>query len=184
MSLTTFVIMRLVLFYAVILASTTSFSQDLKVEYDKDRDLSPYKTFTMGEGEIITPRDQRTIADSELHKWVHEAIVKELAAKGLTQLDTLGDLTASYIVGSVAMTDTENLGPMGVSPNSSEHTWSRDYRQGNLVVDLNDNSNILIWRVSATTSYGTPATDRIVQNLIAQGFKKFTTKPKKGKKRR
>jgi hypothetical protein len=176
--------MRVVISSLFFLLASTSFGQDIKVEYDKDRDLTIYKTFTMGEGEIITPKDQRTIADQQLHKWVHEAIVTELKAKGLSELDTLGDLTASYIVGSVALTDVQNLGPMGVSPQSSEHIWSRDYRQGNLVIDLNDRSNILVWRVNATTSYGTPGTDRVVQNIVANGFKKFSTKPKKGKKRK
>lgn len=167
-----------------VLASLTLIGQDVKVEYDKDRDLSKYKTFTMGEGEIITPRDQRTVADNDLRKWVHDAIVNELLAKGMTELDTLGDLTASYIVGSVALTDVQNLGPMGTSPNSSDQTWSRDYRQGNLVVDLNDRSNMLVWRVNATTSYGTPATDKNIQSLISQGFRKFSTKPKKERKKR
>jgi hypothetical protein len=169
---------------AFMFAALIVYSQDVKVEYDKDRDLSIYKTFTMGEGEIITPKDQRMVVDHDLHKWVHDAIVNELIGKGLTQLDTLGDLTASYIVGSVAMTDVQNLGPMGTAPNSSEQTWSRDYRQGNLVVDLNDRSNILVWRINATTSYGTPVTDRNIQALVAHGFRKFATKPKKGKKKK
>jgi hypothetical protein len=176
--------MRVIIFSVLLLVAATSLAQDIKVEYDKDRDLTIYKTFTMGEGEIITPKDQRTVADQELHKWVHEAIVNELKGKGLSQLDTLGDLTASYIVGSVAMMDVQNLWPMGVSPQSSEQSWSRDYRQGNLVIDLNDRSNVLVWRVNATTSYGTPGTDRIIQSIISNGFKKFTTKPKKGKKKK
>lgn len=176
--------MRVILSCVFSLVAATSFGQDIKVEYDKDRDMSSYKTFTMGEGEIITPRDQRSVADQELHKWVHEAIVKELKTKGLTELDTLGDLTVSYIVGSVAMTDVQNLGPMGVSPQSSDQSWSRDYRQGNLVIDLNERNNLLVWRVNATTSYGTPGTDRIIQSIVASGFKKFSTKPKKGKKKK
>jgi hypothetical protein len=176
--------MRAPVICLLLLTSFASFAQDVKAEYDKDRDLSKYKTFTMGEGEITTPRDQRTVADNDLRKWVHDAIISELVGKGLTQLDTLGDLTASYIVGSIALMDVQNLGPMGTSPNSSDQTWSRDYRQGNLVVDLNDRSNILIWRVNATTSYGTPASDKNIQALLAQGFRKFTTKPKKEKKKK
>jgi hypothetical protein len=176
--------MRLIISCVFLLVAAASLGQDIKVEYDKDRDLTKYKSFTMGEGEIITPKDQRTVADEQLHKWVHEAVVNELKAKGLAELDTLGDLMVSYIVGSVAMTDVQNLGPMGVSPQSSDQSWSRDYRQGNLVIDLNERNNELVWRVNATTSYGTPGTDRIIQNIVANGFKKFTTKPKKGKKKK
>jgi hypothetical protein len=176
--------MRISLLCLALIACITAFGQDVVVEYDKDRDMSKYKTFSMGEGEIITPKDQRTVADDDLRKWVHNSIVAELKSKGLNQLDSLGDLTASYIVGSVAMTDVENLGPMGVSPQSDDHTWSRNYRQGNLVIDLNDRSSFLVWRVNATTSYGTPSTDKNIQNIIARGFKKFSTQPKKGKKKK
>ena len=176
--------MRILLVYLAVFTGVAAMGQEIQVEYDKDRDLSKYKTFTMGEGEIITPRDQRTVADDDLRKWVHNAIVGEMKSKGLQELDSLGDLTASYIVGSVAMSDVQNLGPMGVSPESNDHTWSRNYRQGTLVVDLNDRSNFLIWRVNATTSYGTPATEKNVQNIIANGFKKFSTKPKKVKKKK
>jgi hypothetical protein len=176
--------MRILLLFLVAITGVSAFGQEVQVEYDKDRDLSIYKTFSMGEGEIITPKDQRTIADDELRGWVHDAIVGEMKAKGLQQLDSLGDLVVSYIVGSVAMTTVQHLGPMGTSPQSSEQTWSRNYRQGTLVIDLNDRSDFLIWRVNATTSYGTPATDKNIQNIIAHGFKKFSTKPKKGKKKK
>jgi hypothetical protein len=175
--------MRILLSWLTTLIVFASYAQDIKVEYDKERDLTGYTTFTMGEGEITTPKDQRVVADDELKKYVHDAIVNELKGKGLTQIDSLGDLTASYIVGSLALMDIQNLGPMGTSPNSSERTWSRDYRQGNLVVDLNDKRNVLIWRVSASTSYGTPSTDKLIQNIIAKGFKKFSIQPGKKKKK-
>jgi hypothetical protein len=175
--------MRILSSFLIVLVVFAASGQDMKVEYDKDRDMTGYRTFTMGEGEITTPKDQRVIADEELKRYVHDAIVNELVSKGLTQLDSLGDLTASYIVGSLALMDIQNLGPMGTSPNSSDRTWSRDYRQGNLVVDLNDRKNILIWRVSASTSYGVPSTDKLIQDIIARGFKKFSIKPGKKKKR-
>src|SRR5947207_15912878 len=108
--------MRKFLLCLTLAAGFVASAQDVKVEFDKDRDLTRYKTFTMGEGEIITPKDQRIVADELLKKWVHDAVVAELTSKGLNQLDSLGDLNVTYIVGSVAMTDVQNLGPMGTSP--------------------------------------------------------------------
>ena len=43
-----------------------SAQEDINVEYDKKRDLSIYKTFSLGEGEVITPTDQRQVV-KELH---------------------------------------------------------------------------------------------------------------------
>lgn len=175
--------MRKLIFVFVVIGSTTALAQDISVEYDKERDLSKYKTFSLGESEIITPKDQRTVSDDKLHEWVDAAIVAELTEKGLTQIDTLGDLIATYIIGSTERMDVQNLGPLGTSPSSSSQTWSRDFRQGSFVIDLNDRSNFLIWRVNVITSNGTPGTASVIEEIVAKGFKKLSIKPKKEKKK-
>jgi hypothetical protein len=158
--------------------------QEIQVEYDKNRDLSKYKTFSLGENEIITPKDQRTVPDEKLHEWVALAITTELTEKGLTKSDSLGDLEVTYIIGSLERMDVQNLGPLGISPTSSDQTWSRDFRQGSFVIDLNDRSDFLIWRVNAITSNGTPSTLAAIEQIVDKGFRKFSIKPKKEKKKR
>ena len=176
--------MRKFLLIIFTVVTTALSAQDIQVEYDKDRDLTKYKTFTMGESEIITPKDRRLVDDDKLHEWVETALVNELTGKGLTQLDSLGDLTVTYIIGSLEKMDVQNLGPMGVSPTNSDQTWSRDYRQGSFVIDLNDRSNFLVWRVNATTSNGTPSASAAIEQIVEKGFRKFSTKAKKEKKKR
>src|SRR6478736_7250708 len=138
-----------ILFF-LLLCSVSAFSQDLKVEYDKSHDFSKYKTFSFGESEIITPRDQRQVPDATVHKYVKGAIAEELSEKGLQQLDSLGDLVVSYVVGSIEKTDTEQLGPLGMTPGSTNTTWSRDYKQSSMVIDLNERSGRRVWRINST----------------------------------
>lgn len=169
---------------ACVLVSATTLGQDINVEYDKNRDMSHYKTFTMGEGEIITPKDRRTGNEANIHKWVKAAIIEELTEKGLTPVDSAGDLLATYLVGTQQRTDFSQLGPLGVSPDNSSQTWSRDYTMGNLIVDLNDRNKNLIWRITATTGAAAMDINVLIDQVVSAGFKKFSLKPKKVKKKK
>ena len=94
-----------------------------------------------------------------------------------------GDLVVSFVVGSLERSDLEQLGPLGMTPGSSSQTWSRDFRLGSLIIDLNDRSNNLIWRVNATTTTNTSDAQRMIDQVVSAGFKKFSLKPKKVKKK-
>lgn len=168
----------------LLLISAGAFGQDINVEYDKNRDLSKYKTFTLGSGEIITPRDRRTGNEAKLHEWIRSSIAKELKSKGLEQVDSAGDLLATYVVGTQQRTDYSQLGPLGVSPDNSSQTWSRDYQLGSLIIDLNDRSRNLIWRVNATTNAAAMDINVLIEQVVSAGFKKFSLKPKKVKKKK
>lgn len=153
-------------------------AQDIKVEYDKNRDFTIYKTFSLGEGEIITPKDQRKVSDEQIHKWVREAIAEELKEKGLDQLDTLGDLTVSYIIGSLERSDLRSNTSGGIGAG----VVMNDYEQNSLVIDMNDRQNFLVWRINGVTSTQAPNANLIIDEVVAKGFKKFSIKPKKKKK--
>lgn len=172
------------LIFSLVLASGSIVAQDIEVEYDKNRDMTRYKTFAMGEGEIITPKDQRVIDDGKMHGWVREAIAGELTDKGLVQLDSSADLTVSYVIGSVQRMDLQNLGPMGRTPGSSDQTWSRDYQQSSFIIDLNDRGNLLVWRINGVTSVSSATAESMIEEVVARGFKKFSLKPKKEKKKK
>ena len=173
--------MRIALSLFIVAAWTTGIAQDINVEYDKKRDLSGYKSFTFGEGEIITPKDRRQSDAGKLHKWVKEAIGEELKEKGLAQADSLGDLTVSYVIGSQERSDYSQLGPLGTAPGNPSQTWSRDYQMGKLVIDLNDRNNKLIWRVNATTNGTDTNIEQLIDQVVSAGFKRFSLKPKKVK---
>ena|SRR5260221_4779805 len=163
-----------------------SCAQDFKVEYEKNEDFSHYKSFQFGEGEIITPKDLRQVPDTTMHKWVRDAIMEELTKKGLQRVDSAGDLTVSYIAGSQTRSDAGNVGPLGLTPGgTSSQTYIHDYRQGSIVIDLNDTkNNKLVWRISSSTSTGTADAERSIDRIVGQGFKKFSIQPKKVKRKK
>lgn len=175
--------MRILFLIVLTCFSFCADAQDISVEYDKNRDLSHYKTFTMGTGEIITPKDRRTGNEANLHKWVKDAITEELKEKGLVQVDSAGDLLATYLIGTQQRRDFSQLGPLGVSPDNNSQTWSRDYTMGSLIIDLNDRSKNLIWRVNATTGAAAMDINVLIEQVVSAGFKKFSLKPKKVKKK-
>ncbi len=160
-------------------------AQSLKVEYDKNQDLSGYKTFQFGEGEIITPKDLRQVPDATLHEWVREAIAEELSRKGLQKVDSGADLVASYVVGAHSRSDVGSVGPLGLTPGSSDPNYARDYREGSLVVDLNEKrSSKLIWRINSTSDMSNTDSRATIKRTVAQGFKKLSLEPRKQKKKK
>jgi len=158
-------------------------AQDVKVEYDKTKDYSGYKTFRFGESEIVTPKDRKQISDEALDKIIKEAIVKELTEKGLTQNDSTGQLTITYLAGIFEHSEIQKLGPLGQTPGSSATTWSNTYSQGELVIDINDSkNNIRVWRINSQTNTTTPEAVQYIDQIVDKGLKKFGVKPK-GKKK-
>jgi hypothetical protein len=174
---------RSLLLFFVSLFWVAAQAQEIKVEYDKNRDLTQYKTFRFGAGEIVTPGDQKRVSDKVLSGWIRQAITKELQLKGLQLVDSTADLVVSYVYSTISRSDMGNLGPMGLTPGSNERTYIRDYQQGSLIIDLNDRNDFLIWRVNSTTNMTATGGERIIDQVVQQGFKQFA-KPVKGKKKK
>jgi Domain of unknown function (DUF4136) len=158
-------------------------SQDVKVEYDKTKDYSGYETFKFGASEIVTPKEKKQITDKALHKLIRDAIAKELTEKGLTQNDSSGQLTVTYVAGIFEHSETQRLGPLGQMPGSSAQTWTNNYSQGELIIDLNDSkTNKMIWRINSQTNTSTPEAAQYIEQIVDKGLKKFGVKPKKKRK--
>lgn len=175
---------RLYIISALLWSTVSVSAQGFKVEFDKDRDFSKYKTFRFGEGEIITPKDQRQANEEHVHKWVTSAISRELQLKGLQPSDSSADLIISYAVGTLAKSDAGDVGPMGLTPGSMDRTYMRDYRQGNLMIDLHDRSNLLVWRVSAISDINGASGERMIDQIVQKGFKKYPQAGKTKKKKK
>ncbi len=167
---------------ALLLSTSFAWAQEFKVEYDKNRDYTPYKTFSFGEGELTTPKDQRQVSAEQVDKWLKDAVTKELQMKGLTRVDSAADLVVSYAVGTLAKSDANTLGPMGLTPGSMERNYLRDYRMGNIVIDLNDKSNLMVWRVNATIEMISANAENVIGAVVEKGFRKYP-KPAKAKKK-
>jgi hypothetical protein len=174
---------RLIVLIAILLGATSAWSQEMKVEYDKDRDYTQYKTFRFGEGELVTPKDQRQVSAQQVDKWVKDAMTNELELKGLKRADSVADLVISYVVGTLSRSDAGDVGPLGLTPGSMERTYMKDYCQGNIVIDLNDRRNIKVWRVNATMEMSSSNAEKMINQVVQKGFKKFPKSKEKAKKK-
>ncbi|HEV8512829.1 MAG TPA: DUF4136 domain-containing protein [Cyclobacteriaceae bacterium] len=167
--------------FLTIVLSLLSFcatAQEIKIEYDKKHDFSKYKTFAFGESQVITPVDQKQVSDATVDKWVKNGVTRELESKGLKRTDSLADLVVTYVIGTMERSDAQAIGPLGMTPGSDARTWSRDYKQTSVIVDLNNRSRFLVWRVNAVIdALGTDA-EKTIDMAIVRGFKKYP-KPKK-----
>lgn len=181
-------LLLLICFFAFPLALL--FGQSVEVRNKKGRDLSIYKTFEIGGGDVITPKDQQIVDTDKLKSIVIEALVNELKNKGLQQVETGGDLIATFTVGSVERSSTNEIGPFGGTPATTagvpqDRSTVEDIRAGNLTIDLRDKSKNLIWGVSGEGRSDLNDPLQLIDEVIEAGFKKFSLKPpkKKGKKR-
>lgn len=165
--------------------SVAGLTQDIDIEYDKNRDFSKYATFSFGEGEIITPKDQKVFDSNQLHGWVKDAITRELEDKGLKRLDSLGDLVASYVIGSSARSEIENVGPLGGTPGMVAQPSSsmRDFTMGSFIIDLKDKSKTLVWRVNAESRMTAAEAQSSIDRIVMKGFQKYGKPVKKKKKK-
>jgi len=165
--------------------SVIGLSQGINIEYDKNRDFSKYTTFSFGESEIITPKDQKVFESDKVHGWVKDAITSELEAKGLKRMDSLGDLTVSYIIGSSSRSEIENVGPLGGTPGMVAQPMSsmRDFTMGSFIIDLNDKSKNLVWRINAETQVTTAEAQSSIERIVMKGFQKYGKPVKKKKKK-
>lgn len=161
------------------LLTSSAFAQDVKVEYDKTKDYSGYKTFRFGESEIVTPKEKKQVSDAALHKIIRDAIEKELSEKGIAKNDSSAELVITYVAGIFEHSERQNLGPLGTAPGQSSQTWTNNYSQGELIIDINDvKSKRLIWRINSQTNTSTPEAANYIDQVVDKGLKKFATKPK------
>lgn len=168
-----------------LLVVAQSLAQDIKIDYDKTKDYSGYKSFRFGDSEIVTPKDKKSISDKTLDKLIKDAIVKELAEKDIMHNDSSTELVITYVAGVFEHSEMQRLGPLGTSPNSSAQTWSNNYSQGELIIDINDiQSNLLIWRINSRTNTNTPEAAQFIDQIVDKGFKKFAVKPKSKRKKK
>ena len=162
-----------------------SLAQSLDVHYDKNRDLTVYKTFLIAEGEVITPEDERLFNEKELKKWVEESITEELQEKGLVAVEDNADLTVTYIVGAVDRSQIDYTGPFGGTPGMVQSRSNvSDHKESTLVVSLNDKNRNVVWRITGNTGAISGQPKQNIDQVIGKGFKKFSVEPSKKKKKK
>jgi hypothetical protein len=156
----------------ILLTATASVAQQVKTDYDRSANFSQYKTFS-----FTSVKSQ----DPLMVDRIKRAVSASLASKGLTQVDSGGDLS----INAMEITrDQQTLntfynggfggwrwGGLGESTTSTE-----TYKVGTLVVDLFDTrSKELVFRGSSSDTLSQNS-DKNIKNLnkgVAKIFKHF-----------
>jgi hypothetical protein len=162
-----FVLVGLMLLFA-----SRSSAADVKTDYDRNTNFAQYKTYSW---ERVQTRDPLMVDR------IKSAVNGSLAAKGLTEVPTGGDLSivAIEVTHSQQTLDTfynnfgggRRFGGFGDATTTTE-----TYRVGTLVVDLSDPATKkLVWRGSASDTLSDKS-EKNIDNLdkgVVKMFKKF-----------
>lgn len=140
----------------------------VRTDHDQAASLSQYRTFALKRGKIVTEGvlDKR---DTLTRDRINEALEKELAEKGLQPTNLNPDLIVTFTAGERTRREvvsnwgdtyaadgyrTAGPGPSYWGPpyggyvySAAPYWWTREFRQGVIVIDLIDaNTNKLVWR--------------------------------------
>src|SRR6267143_2329189 len=168
----------------LLLTAGQSFAQKVNVDFDKDVDFSKYKTYAFSEG---TPTPV-TLTNQRIEK----AIEAQLAAKGLTRVESNADLTVVFHCAITERTQlsTRSLDGWDWGPGWS---WGRGWRRwgggggtsitqveripvGTLIVDIGDSSTKrYIWRGTATKTISSKPdkNEKAIGAAMKKMFEKF-----------
>jgi hypothetical protein len=155
-----------------------SSAADVKTDYDRNANFAQYKTYSW---ERVETRDPLMVDR------IKSAVNGSLAAKGLTEVPTGGDLSivAIEVTHNQQTLDTfyNNFGGGRRFGGFGEATTTTEtYRVGTLVVDLSDPATKkLVWRGSASDTLSDKS-EKNIDNLdkgVVKMFKKFPPDPSK-----
>src|SRR5579864_8925936 len=160
-----------------LLFATASFAQQVKTDYDRSADFSQYKTYSW---EKVKTQDPLWVDR------IKEAVNSALAAKGLTPVESGGDIAI------VAIEMTKNQQSLNTFYDGFGGGWRwgggfgdatttvDNYKVGTLVVDLFDaNTKKVIWRGSATDALSNKS-DKNIKDLdkgVEKMFAHFPPEP-------
>jgi Domain of unknown function (DUF4136) len=162
----------------MLLFAGRSSAADVKTDYDRNANFAQYKTYSW---ERVQTRDPLMVDR------IKSAVNGSLAAKGLTEVPTGGDLSI------VAIEVTHNQQTLDTFYNNfgggrrfggfgDATTTTETYRVGTLVVDLSDPATKkIVWRGSASDTLSDKS-EKNIDNLdkgVVKMFKKFPPDPSK-----
>ena len=155
-------------FIAVILLTAAAFAEQVTVDYDHSANFGNYHTYSWQKVET---------ANSIWDARVKDAVDKQLAAKGLSEVPSGGDITLVAIETTHNRqqfnTFYDNFGGRRFGGFGDSTTTVENYRVGTLVVDMFDaGSKNLIWRgtsssaLSGNSEKNTKTLEKGVQKLF------------------
>lgn len=177
--------------FLIALWSGCSSKITISSDYDKNTDFTPYKSYSFygwakGSDKIINDITKKRLED---------AVANELAKRGISYLESGGELTVSLFIqfdrqqGVTAYTDYYGRSPYGYGPGwgwGYGYTTTRyqeyDYLTGTLVIDIFDHQQKkLIWQgVGSKTVDENPNNREYGINKAVRGImSKYPIKPSK-----
>ncbi len=165
-----------IVFMLIVLGlATTSFTQTVKTDYDRNADFSRYKTYSWKKVETVSPL------------WVDRiknAVNIELAGKGWTQVARGGDVSIAAVEitreHSAVLTYYGGLENWRDSEGSGYDYIVKREQVGTLVVSLFDNdTKKLVWRGSSANTLSNKSKKNIknFENGVQELFEHFPPKP-------
>ena len=170
------------------LSAASCWAQKIDTEFDKALDFSQFKTFAIREGKINA---KDPMLSSELvEKNLRSAIVEQLKAKGLTEVESKADLNVTFrltegkgkqqVLTPGQTVDT--IGPRGriternTRPRRAGITQAKD----TLVIDLrNTATKELAWRAVGVDKQDDPGKlERRLPGMVTKAFQKYPPKKK------
>ena len=157
----------MVVFVGLALSGATAGAAEIKVNYDRRADFTRYRTWRWRKG---TPA-----ANPAADKQLRDAIESRLAARGLSRVESRGDLEVVYHAAAENKIGVEKLGYK--QPDFEAHaTRIRYLSVGTLVLDMIDaSSGKVVWRGEAqdATTPAPRAMERMIDEGIAQLLEDF-----------
>jgi len=170
---------------------STAVMGQAKSDYDKDADFTKYKTYTFA--------GWQKDSDKQLNKFDKERVQKafkaEFDARGMSLVDSSGDVTVTLYIVLEAKTSTSaytsynggmgyggrwGWGYGGAGMGTSTTTYSEDdYIEGTLVVDMYDAGiNELVWQgvLQSTVKENPKKREKSIPKKIRKLMKKYPVK--------
>jgi hypothetical protein len=167
---------------------------NVKTDYDKNVNFAQYHTFAFQRGRIINRLGVTDTDNTLVDGRIHDAVVDQLSAKGLTLNTQSPDLVVTYVAGAKNKREIEDLGPTPYDspffggPFGFRHDglfgpgygqfYVNDYTQGTLILDFIDpHTKQLVWRAYVSGPVDKPDA-KTINNAVAAALKQYPPKLK------
>src|SRR5262245_25843281 len=185
---------RMLLTAWLVALPAAAWAADVRVDYDRHKDFSKYRTFSVEIGTLVRPDGSVDERNTLAQNRIREAVTNELLSRGLEPADS-----GANLVVRVSGRDSERVAVMSDgwpayggywnrrfgfwgrrwgywgAPFYGD-VWTRRYVEGALTVDVIDRqADALVYRAQVTDEIGKDL-DKQVTKSIDQAFKKFPVK--------
>ncbi len=167
---------------------------NVKTDYDKNVNFAQFHTFAFQRGRIINRLGVTDSDNTLVDGRIHDAVVDQLSAKGLTLNQQSPDLVVTYVAGARTKREVEDLGP---TPYDSpffggpfafrrdaffepgfDEFYVNTYTQGTLILDFIDpHTKQLVWRAYVSGPVDKPDF-KTINNAVSAALKQYPPKPK------